>query len=41
MSGVQFLWDNLCESVAKTADADSGFGCILSHCMGLGKTIQV
>ena len=38
--GVQFIWDCCCESVQK-ANSSPGSGCILAHCMGLGKTLQV
>lgn len=34
------MWDCCCESV-KEANSSHGSGCILAHCMGLGKTLQV
>ncbi|KAM8741024.1 transcriptional regulator ATRX-like isoform 2-T2 [Acanthopagrus schlegelii] len=40
VDGVQFIWDSCCESVKK-ANSSPGSGCILAHCMGLGKTLQV
>ncbi|XP_056456095.1 transcriptional regulator ATRX isoform X2 [Gadus chalcogrammus] len=40
VEGVQFIWDCCCESMKKT-EKSSGSGCILAHCMGLGKTLQV
>ncbi|XP_074504493.1 transcriptional regulator ATRX isoform X2 [Sebastes fasciatus] len=40
VDGVQFMWDCCCESVRKI-EKSSGSGCILAHCMGLGKTLQV
>ena len=37
--GLRFLWKNLIFSFKEVNKTGSGGGCILAHCMGLGKTL--
>ncbi|XP_014365796.2 uncharacterized protein LOC106716733 [Papilio machaon] len=39
--GVKFMWDACFESLELVGAGHPGGGCILAHCMGLGKTLQV
>ncbi|KAI5636108.1 hypothetical protein NE865_11207 [Phthorimaea operculella] len=39
--GVKFMWDACFETLERVESGHPGGGCILAHCMGLGKTLQV
>ncbi|RMZ96326.1 helicase ARIP4-like isoform X1 [Brachionus plicatilis] len=41
IGGIRFIYDNIVESLSRVQDKQSGFGCILAHAMGLGKTFQI
>ena len=43
-AAVEFMWDTVIESVDRLSmegEAGQGSGCILAHCMGLGKSLSV
>lgn len=39
--GIKFMWDSCYDTVECIKNKKPGNGCILAHCMGLGKTLQV
>ncbi|XP_054711229.1 transcriptional regulator ATRX homolog [Uloborus diversus] len=41
VNGVKFMWESTIESLKDLEEGKPGSGCILAHCMGLGKTLQV
>lgn len=41
IGGIRFIYDNIVESLTRVKDKSTGFGCILAHAMGLGKTFQL
>lgn len=41
IEGVKFIWDSCFEKVELIKQGNKGSGCILAHCMGLGKTFQL
>jgi len=41
IKGIKFMWDATLESVDQLKKGEKGGGCILAHCMGLGKTLQI
>jgi transcriptional regulator ATRX len=40
LAAVEFLWDSCVESIDQRKKGHEGSGCILAHCMGMGKTLS-
>lgn len=40
IEGVRFMWNACFESIERIKE-HPGSGCILAHCMGLGKSLQI
>ncbi|CAF0808549.1 unnamed protein product [Brachionus calyciflorus] len=41
VEGIKFMWDSCYEKCEMIKEGHKGSGCLLAHCMGLGKTFQV
>ncbi|XP_077293963.1 uncharacterized protein LOC143916643 [Arctopsyche grandis] len=41
IEGIKFIWDSCFETIKSVRENHVGSGCILAHCMGLGKTLQM
>ena len=41
LAGTRFLFSNVVVSLPKFSSGSPGFGAVLAHSMGLGKTLQV
>ncbi|XP_070197492.1 transcriptional regulator ATRX homolog isoform X3 [Littorina saxatilis] len=41
VEAVRFMWECLFESLERSKKEEKSAGCILAHCMGLGKTLSV
>ena len=41
IKGIQFMFESCYESLEEIKRGNAGTGCVLAHCMGLGKSLQV
>ncbi len=41
IEGIKFMWESCFEKLSMVKSGHKGSGCLLAHCMGLGKTLQV